>query len=193
MTDRTWRYFVLLFVCIVIGALLLREPVLRPYQELGEKIAADQTRLRELRGDLTRRREGGPVAAQVAALYGPALDAPERRGRATLFYRQIEALLVNSGLEVVSLQPKSEVIADNGVVSFPVVVNAEGSLESLVGLLSQIRATTALVVVERLNIRRRDDPRAPVAVQATLTAYGLADRATRDALARAKAKTSKRS
>lgn len=189
LTERTWLYVVLLVIVLAISGALLREPVLRPYRAMADEIAVKQRRLDEIRTESRRRLSSQADMTDIAAMYGTPLDATSRPRRATLFYRRVESMVLGSGLTIETVQPKPAQVDERGVIRFPVSVSVEGDLAGVVRLLSQVSRTTALIGVEHLSIRRRDDPKAPVAAQALLVSYGLADRETRAELAKAGRKT----
>jgi Tfp pilus assembly protein PilO len=190
MTNKTWVYFALLGVSLVIGGLLLREPLLSPYRDLQTRIAADELRVKELQAEIAARQHSRDDAVRLSAAFGPALEPDRRAVRAAWFYSQIESNAAASGMELVSLQPRPAVVEETGLLRFPVAVSLQGDMAGLVGLLAQFRATTALVGIDRLVVQRRDDARKSLAVQATMAAYGLADPQTRAKLAAEAAKRS---
>ncbi len=192
MTERTWVYFVLLAGALVVGGLLLREPVLGPYQELARQAEADRAKASELRAELRSRRNSTRAAASVLAWFGQPLSPDDRKVRATQVYRRVEAMVLSSGLHLDSIQPKPDSLDEQGLVRFPVTLSVSGEMGQVVALLAQARSTSGVIAVERLNLKRRDDPARPMAMQATLVAYGMADRATRTKLAKARSKSAKR-
>ncbi|MCC7491959.1 MAG: hypothetical protein IT204_06410 [Fimbriimonadaceae bacterium] len=193
MTERTWVYFALLAVSLVIGGVLLREPLLEPYRAMQAEALANQRKAGELKTELLARRAASSKQGNVLARFGEELDAAGRRRRATQVYRQVEAMVTASGLLLDSIQPKPDQLDGDGLLRFPVVLSARGTDAQVVALLGQIQSTTTLLVAERLTMQRRDDAQAPVAVQVTVVAYGVADRETRDRLAAERAKKTQRS
>lgn len=189
MTDRTWVYIVLLVGVLPVAGWLLREPVLKPYREYAARAVEDREQAAELKAQLRRREQAGGEVAEVLAAYGQPLSPVGRKARATAFYRRVESLVLASGLQVQSLQPKPEQIDADGVVRFPVLASLTGEMSGLVSLLAQMQRTSGLIGVESLSLRRRDDAAQPLTVQVTMVSYGLVDQATRAELARAASKT----
>ncbi len=192
MSDRTWLYAAGLVVALAMGGFLLQEPVFKPYHELATRTTADRAKVKELKADLARRQASRGEASEVLTEYGGPLSELDRHARATLFYRRVESMVTSSGLEVVSLQPKPEQMDATGVIRFPVVVSVTGDLKGVVSLLAQARATSGLIGVERLTVRRRDDEQKPLSFQAILVSYGVADRETRDKLAHERERSNKK-
>jgi Tfp pilus assembly protein PilO len=191
VTDRTWGYIVLLIVAIGVGGWMVREPVLRPYAELAERAAEDRARTAELKVELARRQQSSGEVEAVLMAYGQPLSPTGRKARATAFYRRVESLVLSSGLQVQSLQPKPEQIDADGLLRFPIVVSLTGDMPGVVALLAQLRRTSGLIALENLALRRRDSADQPLTVQATLVSYAVADLETREELARAAAAKNK--
>lgn len=191
MTDRTWGFIVLLLCTIPVAGWLLKEPLLKPYREYAVQIKTDQDAALDLKREIQRREQAGGEIAEVLSAYGQPLSPAGRKGRATAFYRRVEALVLSSGLDVQSLQPKPEQVDADGLIRFPLVASLNGDMTGLVAMLSQIRRTSGLIGVENMSIRRRDDEARPLTVQVTLVSYAVADQATRDDLAKAAAAKSK--
>ncbi len=191
MTDRTWGFIALLLCTIPVAGWLLKDPLLKPYREYAVQAEEDRDKAAELRVEIKRREQVGGEVAEVLAAYGQPLSPAGRKGRATAFYRRVEALVLASGLEVQSLQPKPEQMDDGGLLRFPVYASLNGDMAGVVSLLSQIRRTSGLIAVEDLSLRRRDDATRPLTIQATLVSYAVADQATRDELVKAAAAKNK--
>lgn len=186
MSERTPLLLVLLVVALVGGGALLREPLFRPYAQMAVDLQSAREEADRLRAELQRRRSSTGEAAELQAVYGPPLDEAGRMALATSFYRRIEALALGSNLKVQSIQPRPEILSDEGIVKIPVQVAFEGDTQGLVAFLAQLASTTALVGAERLVVRRRDNAEHPLTVQVRLVAYGVADQATREHLKQAK-------
>ena len=187
MTDRTWGYIVLLFLSIVVAGWMLREPVLGPYHRYAEEAAADRERSKELKLELARRQHSSTEVEDVLAAYGQPLSPTGRKARATAFYRRVESLVLSSGLEVQSLQPKPDQLSADGLLRFPIHCSLVGDMPGVVAMLAQLKRTTGLIEVEDLSLRRRDKADQPLTIQATLVSYAVADQATRAELEQAAA------
>lgn len=188
VTDRTWVFVVLLLCTIPVAGWLLKEPLLKPYRDYAVHAKEDRDKAAELRQQIKRREQAGGEVAEVLAAYGQPLSPTGRKARATAFYRRVEALVLSSGLDVQSLQPKPEQVEADGLLRFPVYASLNGDMNGVVSLLAQLRRTSGLIGLENLSLRRRDDPTKPLTVQLTLVSYAVADQATRDELARAASK-----
>lgn len=189
MSDRTWLYAAALLGSLLVGGLLLQEPLLRPYREMATQIEADRAQIDTLNADLKRRNASRGEVGEMLAEYGAALDEPAREARQTRFYRRVESMVTSSGLEVVSLQPKPDQMDNDGIIRFPLVMSVTGDLKGVVAFLAQVRGTSGLIGLERVTVRRRDDDQKPLAFQAILVSYGVADQDTRERLTRAKDKS----
>ncbi|MBI2298859.1 MAG: hypothetical protein HYU66_07915 [Armatimonadetes bacterium] len=194
MSERTPLLFILLVVALGAGVFFLREPVLKPYQQMAVDLAAAQQKAAELTQQIRERGRDGRQTARLEAEYGPPMSAPDRAARATDFYRWIEALAHGCGLTVASTQLRPEQIDTDGVVKLPVQVSLDGDLRGVVAFLAQVRGSTSLIGAERLVLRRQDKADKPINAQMVVVAYALVDRQTRDELTREReAKASKRS
>lgn len=188
MTERTPLYLAGLVVALCIGALLVGKPVLARYRTLGEELGTARAEAAELGKLLAATKDSRLAVAAMSDVWGAPLTAAERPRRASRFYGRLDRLATDAGLHVESLQPRPDTVDSQGLVRQPVTANLTGNLKSLVAFLAQVRASKQLVGIDRLDIRRRDDAAAPLAIQAILVQYGVADRDTRARLAHDAAK-----
>jgi hypothetical protein len=188
MTERTPLYLVLLAASVLVGLALLREPLFGPYLALGRTITESRAKVASLQAELRAAEQTRPELRRLGEWFGEPLAAGERPARAGVFYSRLETLAAGAGLAVESLQPRPDTVDGQGVVRFPVALNLLGDTRGLVALLSQLRASTQLVGVERITVRRRDDSARPLSMQAVLVSYGLVDRETRAKLKHAATK-----
>lgn len=192
MSERTPVLVFTLVLVMAAGLVLLREPVFQPYRQMADELQTTRDETRRLTDELAQRRTSGQDQVRVEVAYGTPLDDTARTLRATRFYGQIGALASGSGLKVQSLQPRAEVIGEDYVVKLPLQAQLEGDLNALVAFLAQLRASSALVGIERLVITRREREAQALSVQIRLVSYAIADYATRERLAKEREKRTKR-
>lgn len=184
MTQSSWIYGVGLAVALLFGGYVLQTTLGARYREMGDDITATRATLRELREQRQLSDELADEQRRLRDAFGEPLDEPGRQEHRTRFYSRIAELALDSGLAVVSVQPRPETVSEAGVVAFPVVVSLDGDMRGLISMLAQVRRTSALMEIERLVIRRRERAEVPLSVEATVVSYGYLDRETRERLAR---------
>lgn len=184
MTTRTWPMVLLLLVSIVVGLVLLREPLLKPYYARKAEVEALREDVGKLRSELLETRAAAKRRTASWQGYGDPLDVSKQAQRSSDWTRRIETLAVGAGLEVVTVQPKRPRLDDLGVVGFPLTVSLAGDSAGLTRFLSQLQTMRGVVEIERLVVRRQTRGDEPLTVQASVVHYGVLDAARREELAR---------
>lgn len=188
MSERTPLYLALLVGSLLVGLVLLREPLFGPYQNMRTEIAELQAEADSLAKEIRERRGGQTELASLLDAYGEPLAPNARSLAAAAFYSRVEGLATGCQLQVESVSPKPEVLTDDGLLKFGATVNLAGDTASMVSFLAQLQASTRVVGVDRLVMRRRDASERPLTMQVHLTSYAVADQDTRRDLAQAQAK-----
>ena len=188
MSEKTPVYLALLIGSLVLGLVLLREPLFGPYQRMGDQIAELRNQADALDQELRERSGGRAELSSLLDAYGDPLEPGARSMAAASFYSRLETLATGCGLKVESVSPKPEVLTDDGLLRFGVSVNLPGDTQGMVAFLAQLQAATSVVGIDRLTVRRREGTEQPLTMQVQLTSYGIADRDTRRELAQAQAK-----
>ncbi|MBI5833019.1 MAG: hypothetical protein HZB16_12045 [Armatimonadetes bacterium] len=188
MSERTPLYLALLLASLVVGLILLREPLFGPYTRMADEIATLRAEADGLDKEIRERSGGRAELSDLLDAYGMPLEAGERSMAAAAFYSRLEGLASGCQLKVESVAPKPEVLTEDGLLKFGVTVNLAGDTQGVVAFLAQIQASANVVGIDRLTVRRRDAAERPLTMQVQLTSFGIADRATRRELAQAQAK-----
>ncbi len=188
MTTRTWLMLALLLLSLLVGVFLLREPVFSPYFERKEELETLREEVNQLRERLAETKDAARSREVSWSGYGEPLDPAAQAARASDWTRRLEALTLGAGLEVVTVQPKREVIDEQGLIAFPITLTLAGDTGGLVRLLSQLQSLNGVVAVERLVVRRQSRGGQPLTIQATVTNYGVIDLERREQLAAERAK-----
>lgn len=188
MSERTPVYLALLVLSAVVGLVLLREPLFGPYQAMKGRLAELNEEADRLEREIRERRGGRQQLSALLDAYGEPLAADQRGMAAAAFYGRIEGLASGCGLKVESVSPKPETLTDEGLLRFGATVNLAGDTRAVVAFLAQIQASTRVIGIDRVTVRRRGEAERPLTMQVQLASYGIADRETRAELAKAQAR-----